>query len=72
VAIQFKAAVVQAAPVLFDRRSSPGKACRLVDEAAAGKFDFDVTGHYAHPDIFQLSVDEHSKAPLTARSTERE
>ena len=32
-----------------------------------GKFDFDVVGHYARPDVFQLSVDNRAKqAVLTA------
>jgi nitrilase len=31
---------------------------------ARGKFDFDVVGHYARPDIFRLSVDERRKAPV--------
>ncbi len=30
-------------------------------EIARGKFDFDATGHYARPDIFQLSVDTRPK-----------
>jgi nitrilase len=30
-----------------------------------GKYDLDVTGHYARPDIFQLQVDERSKRPVT-------
>jgi nitrilase len=30
-----------------------------------GKYDLDVVGHYARPDIFQLSVDERSKKPVT-------
>jgi nitrilase len=28
------------------------------------KFDFDVTGHYARPDVFRLEVDERSKRPV--------
>ena len=30
-------------------------------EIARSKFDFDVTGHYARPDVFQLSVNEAPK-----------
>lgn len=29
-----------------------------------GKFDLDVVGHYARPDIFQLTVDERAKEPV--------
>jgi nitrilase len=29
-----------------------------MDEIARGKFDFDVVGHYARPDVFQLRVNE--------------
>lgn len=29
-----------------------------------GKYDLDVMGHYARPDIFQLTVDEGAKAPV--------
>ena len=35
-----------------------------LDEIARGKFDFDVTGHYARPDVFQLKVDEEPKRPV--------
>ena len=31
---------------------------------ARGKYDLDVVGHYARPDIFQLSVDTRAKAPV--------
>lgn len=30
-----------------------------------GKFDLDVVGHYARPDIFELHVDERPKNPVT-------
>jgi nitrilase len=30
-----------------------------------GKYDLDVVGHYARPDIFQLHVDERSKRPVS-------
>jgi nitrilase len=33
-------------------------------EVARGKFDFDVVGHYARPDIFQLIVDERPAPPV--------
>ena len=40
-----------------------------------GKYDLDVVGHYARPDIFQLHVDERPKQPVTiqpAESTKKE
>ncbi|MBN8955568.1 MAG: nitrilase, partial [Rhizobiales bacterium] len=30
-----------------------------------GKFDFDVTGHYSRPDIFQLTVDDRPKRAVS-------
>jgi nitrilase len=35
-----------------------------------GKFDLDVVGHYARPDIFQLRVDEGVKRPVTWEKTD--
>ncbi len=35
-----------------------------------GKYDLDVVGHYARPDIFQLHVDERPKRPVTTVKTE--
>ena len=35
-----------------------------------GKFDLDVVGHYARPDIFQLHVDERPKQPVTSHGSE--
>jgi nitrilase len=37
-------------------------------EVARSKFDFDVTGHYARPDVFQLAVNEQPMAPVSYRA----
>jgi nitrilase len=37
-------------------------------DVARGKFDFDVVGHYARPDVFQLHVDEQPRPPVSFRS----
>jgi len=37
-----------------------------IGEIARGKYDFDVVGHYARPDIFRLSVDERSRSAVVA------
>lgn len=34
-------------------------------EIPRSKFDFDVTGHYARPDVFQLIVNEKPMPPVT-------
>ena len=33
-------------------------------EVARGKYDFDVTGHYARPDLFRLEIDERAQRPV--------
>ena len=35
-----------------------------LDEIARRKFDFDVVGHYARPDVFRLLVDEDPHPPV--------
>jgi len=37
-------------------------------DIARGKYDFDVTGHYARPDIFQLSVNERATPAVTTNA----
>ena len=39
-----------------------------LDDITRAKFDFDVTGHYARPDVFRLIVDEEPKPAVTVRS----
>jgi nitrilase len=34
-------------------------------EVARGKFDFDVVGHYARPDVFRLVVNEQVMSPVS-------
>lgn len=36
-----------------------------LDDIARGKYDFDVTGHYARPDIFRLHVNERAMTPVS-------
>jgi nitrilase len=35
-----------------------------LEEIVRGKFDFDVVGHYARPDVFRLTVDENPKSSV--------
>lgn len=39
-----------------------------MDEIARGKFDMDVTGHYARPDVFRLFVNERPAPAVVTRS----
>jgi nitrilase len=36
-----------------------------LDDIARAKYDFDATGHYARPDVFQLTVNERRNDPVT-------
>jgi nitrilase len=42
-----------------------------MDEIARGKYDFDVAGHYARPDVFRLSVDEGPSKPVVSHDAAR-
>jgi nitrilase len=37
-----------------------------LDDVARAKYDFDVTGHYARPDLFHLEVDESAKKAVSS------
>jgi len=39
-------------------------------EIARSKFDFDVTGHYARPDVFKLTVNETPALPVVYQTTD--
>jgi len=39
-------------------------------DIARGKFDFDVTGHYARPDVFRLSVNEKPQTAVAVSDGE--
>ena len=41
-----------------------------LDDIARAKYDFDATGHYARPDVFQLTVNERPARPVTVQRTE--
>ena len=42
-----------------------------LSEIVRGKLDFDVTGHYARPDVFQLSVNEEPALPVSFYKKEK-
>jgi nitrilase len=35
-------------------------------DVVRARYDFDVTGHYARPDLFHLEVNEHPQEPVVA------
>jgi nitrilase len=43
-----------------------------LNDIGRGKFDFDVTGHYSRPDVFQLIVNEAATQAVVAKTEQRE
>jgi nitrilase len=41
-----------------------------MNEIVRAKVDFDVVGHYARPDVFQLSVNEEPNLPVAYPTSE--
>lgn len=58
-----KVAVVQAAPILFNREATVEKACRLTVEATAQGARL-----ILFPDVFQLIVNERPTPPVTIKA----
>ncbi len=59
---KLRVAVIQDSPVIMDKENTLVKVEKLADLDLAAvieaRFDFDVCGHYARPDIFTLLVNE--------------
>ena len=54
-----------------DRRGGDPAAELDLGRIAEGKYDFDVVGHYARPDVFSLEVDERPEACCTSPTVTR-
>jgi len=52
---------------LFDKEGILNAELNIAD-VPRSRLDFDVTGHYARPDVFQLTVNERATSPVVYRS----
>ncbi len=66
----YSVAVVQGALLAGPYRDGETILVAEIDpgEIPRARMDFDVLGHYARPDVFQLTLDETARVPVVTRA----